>query len=535
MARQVTTSKVGTKPGHVRRALGAYRKKRSFEATPEPSGNGDSSGSADGPTFVVHKHAASRLHYDFRLELDGTLKSWAVPKGIPLGKGERRLAVEVEDHPIDYGKFEGTIPKGQYGAGTVMLWDRGRYEATTLHPEKDLKSGKLHVILHGGKLQGEWALVRMRESKNWLIIRIGPSARAVSRAADDRSAVSGRSMREIAAVREAPISRPDGAPRKKPLAKPRNKRQSRPRASVGREVPQFIAPMLAKLVERPPERGEWHYEVKFDGYRVLARKHYSDVNLISRNGIALTQRFPTIAEALAVLPAEQVMLDGEVVALDTRGRMSFGALHDQRSSSLFYYAFDLLWSQGRDLRSKPLAVRRQELHHLLANSSEAVRYSEELKGEPRLLLEKAAELGFEGLIGKRAGSAYESGQRTGAWIKLKCVQQQEFVIGGFTAPRGSRQHFGALLVGYYADSALRFAGKVGTGFSESACSELHAFLAPLEVATSPFADPDKSLRSVHWVKPVLVCQLKFTEWTRDGRLRHPVYLGLRDDSTQIRT
>jgi bifunctional non-homologous end joining protein LigD len=294
-------------------------------------------------------------------------------------------------------------------------------------------------------------------------------------------------------------------------------------------VPDFIEPMLARLVELPPASGDWHFEIKFDGYRILARKDRGKVSLLSRQGLDLTQRFSGIADAVAELRVEQAILDGEVIALDAQGRSSFGALQDQGSASLMYYLFDLPWARGRDLRAQPLEFRRRELRKLLGSSKGAVRFSEELKGEAPLLLEKVAEMGLEGLIGKKAGSLYESGRRSAAWIKLKCLQQQEFVIGGFTAPRGSRQHLGALIVGYYANRQLHFAGKVGSGFSARACAELHALLAPLEVLKPPFVDPDKTLRSVHWVKPALVCQLQFTEWTRDGRLRHPVYLGLRED------
>jgi bifunctional non-homologous end joining protein LigD len=520
--------RLSTKPGPApattpRGALTTYRTKRDFAETPEPRGIHHGAPAGRQSIFVVQKHAASHLHYDFRLELGGTLKSWAIPKGVPLASGERRLAVHVEDHPLDYANFEGTIPKGHYGGGTVMLWDRGTYEVLSPQPRKALKDGKLHFILHGEKLQGEWALVRLRDGKNWLLLRIGEPARPISKAMDDKSVVSGRSMKEIA-MQRAPYAIQDRATKKIP-------RKQVGASSAHRQVPEFIEPMLAKLVEIPPADGKWRYEVKFDGFRVLARKDASEVTLTSRNGLPLTQRFASLAAAISELAVKEAVIDGEVVAIDAHGRSSFQELHTQNEADLIYYAFDLPWIRGRDLRGEPLETRRQELRKLLRASPSTVRFSAELKGGHALLMEKAAAMGLEGLIAKRAESLYESGQRTGAWIKLKCAQQQEFVIGGYTAPRGSRQHLGALLVGYYANGRLRFAGKVGTGFSDQVRADLHQLLIPLEVATPPFVEPERSLRAVHWVRPTRVCQLKFTEWTRDGRLRHPVFLGMREDKT----
>ncbi len=497
-------------------ALATYRGKRNFSKTPEPSGNSEPAARGAGRAFVVQKHAASRLHYDFRLELGGTLKSWAVPKGVPLKKGERRLAVAVEDHPLDYGGFEGVIPQGEYGGGTVMLWDRGTWEPVGRQPAKDLAAGKLHVILHGEKLRGEWALVRLQEEENWLLIRMGDDAAPISRARDDESVLSHRGMKEIATHGETYDPTPTNAPRA-----PRRPAASEP-------PPDFIAPMLAKLVARPPA-GEWSWEVKFDGYRVLARKHGAEVRLLSRNGLDLTERFAPIAEAIASLDADSALFDGEVVGLDAEGRPSFDALGPADEAQLAYYLFDLPWLAGESLTDMSLEERRQKLQQILENTTPPLFYSASLQGEAGILLREAARLGLEGLIAKRSGSAYEAGGRSGAWVKLKCLAQQEFVIGGWTDPQGSRQHLGALVLGYHAKGALKFAGKVGSGFDTATAAALHRALAPLASDECPFADAPKSLRRAHWVRPELVCDVRFTAWTRDGHLRHPVYVRMRPE------
>lgn len=516
-------------------SLAAYRKKRDFTATPEPPPR---RGAAAGRRFVVQKHAATRLHYDFRLELKGTLKSWAVPKGLPWRKGERRLAVQVEDHPIAYGDFEGTIPRGHYGGGTVMLWDRGTYEPLTPTPLKDWKNGRLPVRLAGKKLRGEWMLVRMdREPDQWLIIKAGTSMKPPSRAADDRSVASGRTMRQLSGshrVWRSEKAAGRSGKGKKPI-----------RAQKKTEVPEFVPPMKAVLMDRPPA-GSWNYEIKFDGWRALALKGGPSVQLLSRNQKEFGEQFPGLRDAVSRLSAGEVVLDGEIVALDAKGRSSFqllqSALSGDGAAPIRYYVFDVLRRDGRSLTGRPIEERREILEQVLEGAPDEIRISPVLGSDAAALLREARKLGLEGLIGKRGGSRYEPGRRSERWIKLKLVREQEFVIGGFTEPQGSRKHFGALLVGHFAGKALQFAGKVGTGFTAASLRQLHERMRTLERAGNPFANlPDAragrwgqgitraAMRRCHWLKPELVGQVKFSEWTRDDRLRQPVFLGLRED------
>lgn len=516
-------------------SLRDYRGKRDFEKTVEPNGkNFPKSGKR---RFVVQKHAASRLHYDFRLELDGTLKSWAVPKGVPYTKGEKRLAVHVEDHPVSYINFEGSIPKGQYGGGTVMVWDQGTFEPLSERPSKDLAAGKLHFILSGRKLVGEWYLVRLRDGKDWLLIRGKNDMRPVSKKLDDTSSLSGKNMKQLAAGSDvcdsiggnAKISK-TAVVKKKP------------------ETPftiKFVEPMKARLVAAPPE-GDWIYEIKHDGFRAIALKQGTQIRLYSRNEKDFAERFPEVADAIREVSAREAILDGEIVALDAKGRSSFQLLQSsdtgQERPPLFFYAFDLLQLNGRNLEKQPLLVRKALLEKLLKEVPGVLRYSASLEGNGAHLLKQARKLGLEGLIAKRKESVYEPGKRSGAWVKLKLHQQQEFVIGGCTAPSGSRQHFGALLVGYHGDKGLCFAGKVGTGFNEALLRSMNEQFKKLEISDCPFENlPEKKLgrfgqgitagemKKCRWLKPSLVCQIKFSEWTRDRKLRQPVFLGLRED------
>jgi DNA ligase D, 3''-phosphoesterase domain/DNA polymerase LigD, ligase domain len=508
-------------------SLKEYRKKRNFQKTAEPPAR---RGSGRPHGFVVQKHDASRLHYDFRLELNGTLKSWALPKGLPYEKGERHLAVHVEDHPVAYADFEGTIPPGQYGGGTVMLWDRGTYEPLTATPSKDLKNGKLHFTLRGDKLRGEWYLVRLRgEDDQWLIIKGGESMKPVSKRADDRSVLSRRTMKQLARGDRVWQS-----------ARGRTRKPERPVP-----LPDFVEPMKARPVAKPPS-GDWLYEIKFDGWRALGLKGGSQCRLLSRNEKDFGAKFPEIMESLALLKAGDVVLDGEIVALDEQGRSSFQLLQaydlGKKRPPIFYYVFDLLQLDGRDVKDCPIEDRQALLEHLLKRPPGVLRLSAVLGSEADPLLEQARRLGLEGLIGKRRGSAYEAGRRSGAWVKLKLVREQEFVIGGYSEPGGSRAHFGALIVGYYRGKDLLFAGKVGTGFDAKLLKTLHARFRKLEQDDCPFANlpmPRGSrwgkaltraeMTSCHWLDPQLVCQVKFGEWTRDGHLRQPVFLGLRED------
>ncbi|MGI8604515.1 MAG: non-homologous end-joining DNA ligase [Verrucomicrobiales bacterium] len=503
-------------------ALKEYVRKRDFSRTKEPKGRPllRQSGVSN---FVIQKHAASRLHYDFRLEMGGTLKSWAVPKGIPFAKGERHLAVEVEDHPVEYATFEGIIPKGQYGGGTVMLWDRGTYEPLSDNPLKDLKAGKLHVLLLGSKLNGEWALVRMgKESNQWLLIKAGENMRPLSKKKDDQSAASGRTMAQIASQADAQWTSDRDTDTKL----------------------RFIEPMKAVLVDEAPGGKEWVFEVKFDGYRALAVKDKRRVELFSRNAKSLTAKFPEVAEAVAALSPAKAIFDGEIVALDEKGRPSFQLLQDigNTDTTVVYYVFDLLEQGSQNLCKRPLIERKAALQKLLTDVEDPIRFSANLNGKPKDLVAKCRALGLEGIIAKNVSSTYEPGRRSGAWLKIKVVNEQEFVIGGFTPPQGSRQHLGALLAGYYEGGELKFAGKAGTGFNARSIKALYDRLKPLARDSTPFANlPEKQggrwsknltpaeMKKCRWVEPQLVCQLKFAEWTRDGKLRQPVFLGLRED------
>jgi bifunctional non-homologous end joining protein LigD len=511
-------------------SLKEYAKKRDFKKTAEPSAARPSRSSSR--RFVVQKHDASRLHYDFRLELGGQLKSWAVPKGFPYGKGEKHLAVEVEDHPVAYIDFEGTIPEGQYGGGTVMVWDRGTFEPLSKAPTKELAQGKLHFVLTGTKLQGEWYLVRLREERQWLLIKAGEDMKSVSKKLDDTSVLSGRTMKELAKGDRVWQSKSKSELKRKP-------------SSTLLPLPEFVEPMKAKLVESIPA-GDWLYEIKFDGFRALALRGSSEARLVSRNKTEFGGKFAEVMDALAKLEVEDAILDGEVVALDEKGLSSFQLLQafemGQERPPIFYYAFDLLRLNGKDLLDLPIETRKSKLEELLKQVPGTIRYSASLGTNAEKLLDQARQFGLEGLIGKRVGSPYETGSRSGSWIKLKLQQEQEFVIGGYTEPAGARHHFGALLVGVYEKDHLKFAGKVGTGFNEKSLRSLLGIFKKVPRETCPFVDlPEKragrygqgvtaaEMKLCHWIEPQIVCQIKFREWTRDYRLRQPVFLGIRED------
>lgn len=499
-------------------SLQAYRRKRDFGKTSEPAANTHTN---NAHRFVVQKHAASRLHYDLRLQVGSSLKSWAVPKGIPYQHGQKRLAVQVEDHPVTYADFEGQIPKDQYGGGTVLLWDRGTFVSLTSSPAKDLKRGKLHFVLNGEKLKGEWYLVRLRTDDQWLLIRAGEDMKPVSQRQDDTSVLSGKTMYQLA-------RKVDNA------------------AKVGRKpLIGFIEPMKAKLSTSPPS-GDWLYEIKFDGWRAIAIIANSETRLISRNNKDIGSKFPLLLEALLKLRAEDAIVDGEIVALDTKGRSSFQLLqaHELKEERppIFFYAFDLLHCDGESLLTVPLEERKARLEKLLPDSDGPLRFSDTLGSEAKPLLAQASKLKLEGLIGKRRRSRYEPGRRSGAWIKLKLSREQEFVIGGYTEPNGARSCFGSLLLGYYLKGDLRFAGKVGTGFNQKALTAIHQTMQDISRVTCPFADLPETkigrwgqgigaaeLKHCSWVKPMLVCQVKYAEWTTEGKLRHPVFIALRND------
>ena len=570
-------------------ALTEYKRKRDFKKTSEPAGKLVPKKVKGASRFVIQKHAARRLHYDFRLEMEGVLKSWALPKGLPWKRGEKHLAVEVEDHPIEYEDFEGVIPEGQYGGGTVMVWDRGTYYVYGEQPLKSLREGKLHLLLDGKKAKGEWTLVRIRgrdrEKNQWLILKTGDDAKAISNKLDDQSVKTGRTMKQIADARDAewqsnrvedqsPTSQFKARIRDaiKKKAKDEPVGQAHPRAVTpakagrlgdakqgkrsGRSTilsitdlpsakPRFVEPMKAKLVEKPPAT-DWIYELKFDGIRLIAIKDHEKVSLLSRNQNDLSARFPEIVDAVKNLPVDECVLDGEVVALDEEGRSSFQLLQaremEGRKSAIYFYTFDLLQLDGKSLVSLPLEARKNVLEKLCAGAGDPIRYSGAIGGDANQLLKEVQRRGLEGIIGKLRNSVYEPGRRSGAWIKLKCVNQQEFVIGGYTPPQGVRKHFGAILVGYYKDGDLVFAGKVGTGFTTKSLAALHKKFRVEECAECPFVDlPSKQngqwvlgitpsmMKKMHWINPKFIAEIKFAEWTRDGKLRAPVFIGLRED------
>jgi bifunctional non-homologous end joining protein LigD len=483
--------------------LERYREMRDFDATPEPRGKkkGSSSGRL---RYYIQRHDATRLHYDFRLELEGVLKSWAVPKGPSLDPADKRLAVQTEDHPLEYGEFEGVIPEKQYGAGDVLLWDRGVWMPEDADPPAALRKGRLHFRLEGEKLRGSWTLTRMSDGKNWLLIKRN----------DDQA----RSDLDIVEQRPESVKKP---PR-------RSKRASRA------ELPQFVTPQLATLVTRPPRVGDWVYEVKHDGYRMLARCS-SEVRLFSRSGRDWTPKLQHLAKALEGAGLDETWLDGEIVVLRPDGRSSFqmlqNAFDDQTRAGatpkIVYYVFDAPFLEGRDLRQLPLRERKDRLRKILKTGA-VVRFSEDLTGTADEVLEHACKLGLEGLIGKQADSVYVAG-RTRSWIKLKCRLRQDFVIAGYTQPGGSRHGFGALLLGVYErPRKLVYAGKVGTGFDDELLSSLLARMVKLKAKASPLENPPRE-KGVTWLRPRLVCEVEFAERTDDGVIRQGSFMGLRED------
>ena len=485
--------------------LERYRERRDFRITPEPRGR-QIEARGDRLRFYIQRHHATRLHYDFRLELEGTLKSWAVPKGPSLDPSVKRLAVQTEDHPLEYGEFEGTIPAKQYGAGDVLLWDQGTWIPEDPDPAAALRKGRLHFALKGAKLRGSWILTRTRGEEGkpaWLLIK-----------RDDGEARSGEEA-EITVRRTESV-------KKQPRAAKRAKKGA---------VPEFIAPMLATLVTEPPRSGDWVYEVKYDGYRMLARITDAGVALFTRTGNDWTGKLTHLAGEIGRLGLADSLLDGEIIVPGEGGRSDFQALQNAFDAGndrrIVYYVFDAPHLAGQDLRALSLADRKKRLAKALKGSAH-VKLSEHLSGDAKAVLEQACKLGLEGLIGKEAKSTYASG-RSRSWIKLKCRQRQDFVIGGFTQPQGSRQGFGALLVGFYdARGKLQYAGKVGTGFDDALLSSLSRRLAALKKPESPFADLPRE-KGVTWLQPKLVCEVAYAEKTKEGILRQASFMGVRED------
>ncbi|MCS4295990.1 bifunctional non-homologous end joining protein LigD [Comamonas sp. BIGb0152] len=507
-------------------SLSKYQSKRNFAATPEPAEGGESV--AGQLQFVIQKHWASHLHYDLRLEMDGVMKSWAVPKGPSLDPQHKRMAVQVEDHPISYNCFEGQIPAGNYGAGKVIVWDKGTWLPLG-NPQDAYAKGRLRFALQGHKLQGRWSLVRMQGKEGerqppWLLIK---DADDFARKAEDVDIVTARPD-SVASEQRLAAASTRGAPV--------IQRAAAGTAQAG-ALPQSLALQLAVLHDAPPQNAEdWAWELKFDGYRMAARKQGGQVTLWTRNGKDWTAKMPALAAALQQLSLADAWLDGEVVALNAQGLPDFqrlqNAFEEGGSPALVYYLFDLPFANGQDLRLQPWQARRQRLQAALQASpglGHNLRLSEAFMGDPVPLLASACALGMEGLVGKRKEAAYHAG-RTADWIKLKCSQRQEFVIGGYTRPKGTRTGLGSLLLGLHDQSGkLVYAGNVGTGFSEASLRQLAARLQQIQTRACPFEDPERIAYQAHWVKPVLVAEVGFASWTAQGRLRHAVFQGLRED------
>jgi bifunctional non-homologous end joining protein LigD len=522
-------------------ALEDYRKKRDFSRTPEPAGEVRPAG---GFSYCIQKHAASRLHYDFRLELDGVLLSWAVPKGPSFDPREKRLAMRVEDHPVEYGSFEGVIPEGEYGAGTVVLWDRGTW-TPVVEPGPALRKGELKFELRGEKLAGRWALVRMKgdDPKAWLLVKDKDEhARSAVEldvvSARPESVLSGRGLAEVAAERDRLWhSRKVGAGGEIDPGGPAEGdggarlRLAELAGAVRGPLPRTQPLALATVVETPPAGDEWLHEIKHDGYRIVARVEEGDVRLVSRNGKDWTKEFPQVARAVGRLPAGTALVDGEVAAVLPNGATSFEALQRRgdREAPLAYFVFDLLHLDGWDLRAVGLEQRKEALRRLLASAPPAIRFSDHVRGRGPEFFETAREAGLEGVVSKRADAPYRAG-RGGDWRKAKCRLTQEVVIGGFTLASDGSASIGALLVGCFEGDDLVYAGKVGSGFDERLQADLRHRLEVRRREEAPFARvPAEMRKAARWVEPDLVAQVQFAEWTSEGRMRQPVFLGLRED------
>jgi bifunctional non-homologous end joining protein LigD len=496
-----------------------YFKKRHFDKTPEPKGAPKQAPSKK-LSFVIQEHHATARHYDFRLEVDGVLKSWAVPKGPSLNPHDHRLAIQTEDHPYDYKNFEGVIPEDNYGAGNVIIWDEGWYEARAGDPadsEKtmraELKKGHLTFVLHGKKLQGEFALIKMpnaKEDNAWLLIKKGDEYASTSRdiIKEDESVRSHKHVDDLGAHGKLPD-----------LSK--YPKQARP---------QQVHPMLATLVDEPFSKQGWLFEIKWDGYRAVGTKHKDQLELYSRNQLDFSEKYSPIIEALRAF-THDVIVDGEIVALDEHGKPHFEWLQSwarDQHGELVYYIFDILWCDGHDVRDMPLLQRKALLKAVLPKHT-ALRFSDDVGTDGEKLFKEMQKQGLEGMVAKRTDSTYHEGDRGGDWLKIKTSLRQEVVIGGYTEPRGSRTFIGSLVVGVYNKGELTYVGHSGGGIPDDQREALYKKLQKLERSTSPFAVEPKPNAPVHWVKPELVCEMSFSEWTEEGYMRHPQFEGMRSD------
>jgi len=487
-----------------------YKRKRRFNETPEPRGKLRKSGKK--LEFVIQKHHASRLHYDFRLELDGVLKSWAVPKGPSLNPKDRRLAMMVEDHPYEYRKFEGSIPEGNYGAGNVIIWDRGWYE---LHREDEswpatlqegLKKGDLKFILHGEKLHGSFALIKTP--------RMGDNAWLLIKHKDEYASEDDVTRLDKSVVSDQPVE-----PEEETAA------ASAPKAGL----PKNVKPMLATLTDVPFDDPGWIYEIKWDGYRAIGAWDGKVPQLYSRNGLDFSERYPPVVEGLRSLKKPAV-IDGEIVVLDESGKSRFELLQNygNKRGDLVYYAFDVLWIDGHDLRDLPL-IQRKEILKALLPSKGPILYSDHVQGKGKAFYGSAQKQKLEGIMAKDGQSVYKTGVRTDQWLKIKTHLRQEAIICGFTEPRGSRKYIGALILGIYKEGELTYVGHTGGGPNSQLLKKLRQNLEKNEIPDSPFSQKVRPNAPVHWVKPQLLAEVSFSEWTADGRMRQPIFKGIRAD------
>ena len=514
-----------------------YESKRKFPETPEPEPGPPHKGNR--LIFVVHKHAARTLHYDLRLELEGVLKSWAVPKGPSLDPSVKRLAMMVEDHPFDYKDFEGVIPEGNYGAGSVIIWDKGYWrhpgdssgEASEALLKEALEKGNLKFVLEGEKLSGEFALVKTgMGSKSWLLLKKKDvHATGANIAADNRSVVSRRTLEDVA------VSAEQGPPKQAKMDRMRREEameESELADAPVAPMPRHVRPMLATLIKESFDDEEWIFEVKWDGYRAMAEIRDGKVSLYSRNLLSLDEKFAPIRDTLRKFTFE-AHLDGEIVVVDDEGYPDFQMLQDYRKSRkghLIYYVFDLLHLGGHDLTNLPL-IRRKELLRKVLPSLPGIRFTDHIWKDGIAFFNVVSEKGLEGIVAKDSRSTYQAGKRSLHWLKIKTRRTQDAVIGGFTEPGGLRKNFGALVLGVYEKNDLVYIGHTGGGFSEKKLAEIRLRLEPLIRPTCPFKVEPKTNRATTWVEPELVCEVAFHGWTTDGVMRQPVFMRIRDDKS----
>ncbi|WP_131783579.1 DNA ligase D [Legionella gresilensis] len=519
--------------------LKTYHEKRDFHKTPEPKGKVQHTHKN---LFIIQKHAASHLHYDFRLELDGVLKSWAVPKGPCLDPTVKRLAMQVEDHPVEYGSFEGIIPEGEYGGGTVMLWDKGKWRSLDDDPVAAYEKGHLRFELNAEKLKGRWDLIKSyKDKKVWFLIKYKdkeakPLAEYNITEEKPNSVLTGQNLEEITenythswdkqGLKKAPKIKKSDIAKQLASALSENKAKS--------IFPDTISPELATLVDEIPEGSDWLHEIKLDGYRIIAFKDGSTIRLMSRNNKDWTSNFPNIVAELKKLPVKRAIFDGEIVVLDEQHKSNFQLLQNSVKANkkipFIYYIFDLIYAEKSDLREQPLLKRKTMLAKVLESSNkEVLRFSEHIIDQGEEVLKQSCALALEGIVSKKVNSTYLE-KRTEDWVKVKCIKRQEFVIGGYTLPKGARHYFGSLLVGFYdKQGQLHYCGNVGTGFTQASLKSVFKELEKNRTTKNPFNSRPPDASKALWVNPILVAEVEFTEWTNDERLRHPSFQGLRYD------